>query len=208
MRLSELITPGIVLAALLLIYGLVICFAGFRLFFAYLAFLGSLLGGIAGFLLGSLFGSTIAAVILAVIIGIVGGLLFVASFVVGLFIFGGTLACVLTFAYTGNIHTTPKILFGVLAFTLGGVLALVLGKFFIIAGTAFEGAASAVIACWSLFLHKEITAAFDAVRRGDLLRDLSQGGRQAIILFAAFAVLFIAGVLTQYTSGPSKTSGP
>lgn len=148
---------ALLLAGLLaVLYGLIACFFGWRIFRLTLTIAGVLIGGALGYTVSE--GSVITALVGA-LIG--GGLLF-ALFRIGIFIAGALLGAVLGIALglvigleQGGLMPLAVII-GVVA---GGLIALVLQKLIVIASTAFGGAASIVGGLSLLFPELGLIAA-------------------------------------------------
>jgi hypothetical protein len=131
-------------AIVLLIGGLISCFAGYRVFRVVL--------GIYGFILGALLASsamgtehTVWMIVAALIGGIVGALILIAAYFVGVALLGagiGALAASLIWASLGREpHAFIVILFAV----AGALGALALQRYVIVGATAFGGAWTAIV---------------------------------------------------------------
>src|SRR5437764_315781 len=133
---ASLQTPA---ALVLLIGGLISCFAGYRVFRIVL--------GIYGFILGALLASsamgtehTVWMIVAAVGGGIVGALILIAAYFVGVALLGagiGALAASLIWASLGK---EPSALIVILFSIAGALAALALQRYVIIGATAFCGA--------------------------------------------------------------------
>lgn len=131
-------------AIVLLIGGLISCFAGYRVFRIVL--------GIYGFILGALLASsamgtehTVWMVVAALLGGIVGALILIAAYFVGVALLGagiGALAASLIWASLGREpHAFIVILFAV----AGALGALALQRYVIVGATAFGGAWTTIV---------------------------------------------------------------
>jgi Domain of unknown function (DUF4203) len=131
-------------AIVLLIGGLISCFAGYRVFRIVL--------GIYGFILGALLASsamgtehTVWMIVAALAGGIVGALILIAAYFVGVALVGagiGALAASLIWASVGREpHAIVVILFAV----AGALGALALQRYVIIGATAFGGAWTTIV---------------------------------------------------------------
>ena len=131
-------------AVVLLVGGLIACFAGYRVFRIVL--------GIYGFILGALFASsamgtehTLWMVLAALIGGVVGALILVAAYFVGVALLGagvGALAASLIWAALGREpHAIVVIVFAI----AGALGALALQRYVIIGATAFGGAWTVIV---------------------------------------------------------------
>lgn len=136
-------------AVVLLVGGLISCFAGFRVFRIVL--------GIYGFILGALLASsamgtehTMWMVLAALAGGVIGALILIAAYFVGVALVGagiGALAASLIWATLGREpHALVVILFAV-----GGALgAMALQRYVIIGATAFGGAWTTIVGALAL----------------------------------------------------------
>jgi hypothetical protein len=139
-----------VAAALLIAGGALACFTGYRLFRIVL--------GIYGFLLGALIASsmvggtnTAGMLIAALLGGAIGAAVLVLGYFVGVALVGAGVGVLLVhLAWTGFVHTDPPAL-AVIGFSiLGGIGAMLLQRYVIIASTAFGGAWTIVIGLLAL----------------------------------------------------------
>jgi len=134
-------------AALLLVVGGVLsCFAGYRLF--------KIVLGIYGFILGSMLASsmmaasnTVGMVVAAVVGGLVGALALMFAYFVGIALVGaglGALIAHVAWGYGGAGSDPPPIAVILLAF-LGSIGAMLLQRYVIIVATAFGGAWTVIV---------------------------------------------------------------
>src|SRR3982750_4921251 len=136
-------------AILLLVGGVISCFAGYRVFRVVL--------GIYGFILGALFASGIAGpentfwmIVAALAGGIVGALILIAAYFVGVALLGagiGALAASLVWASFGREPGAVV----VILFSIAGALgALALQRYVIVGATAFGGAWTIIVGALAL----------------------------------------------------------
>jgi hypothetical protein len=126
---------------LAVLYGLLACFFGWRIFRFALTVVGVLIGGALGYSAGD------ANLVTAIIGAIIGGVLLSALFRIGIFIGGALLGAVLGVALgltIGLEQIEPPVLAVIIGAVAGGLIALLLQKLVVIAWTAFSGAASLV----------------------------------------------------------------
>ena len=183
-------------AIILLVGGVISCFAGYRVFRIVL--------GIYGFILGALFASGIAGpentwwmIAAALAGGIIGALILIAAYFVGVALLGagiGALAASLIWASLGR---EPGAIV-VIVFAIAGALgALALQRYVIIVSTAFGGAWTSMVGALALAGER---AAMNAAVRNDvwLAYPLSPapGERWVLIVWLALGV---AGVIAQLT---------
>jgi hypothetical protein len=131
-------------AIILLLGGLLSCFAGHRVFRIVL--------GIYGFIIGALLASaamgteqTLWMVVAAVVGGLVGALILIAAYFVGVALIGaglGALAANLLWAAFGR---EPGLIPVILLSIVGALGALALQRYVIIVATAFGGAQTAIV---------------------------------------------------------------
>lgn len=148
-------------AVILLVGGLLSCFAGYRVFRVVL--------GVYGFILGALLASsamgsdqTFLMVLAALAGGLVGALILIAAYFVGVALIGaglGALAANLIWAAFGR---EPGIAPVILLSIAGALGALALQRYVIIVATAFGGAQTAVVGAAALMGNG---AAADAAAR-------------------------------------------
>ena len=131
-------------AIILLLGGLLACFAGYRIFRVVL--------GIYGFILGVLLASSIVGtehtlwtVLASIGIGVLGALLLIAAYFVGVALIGagiGAGAANLIWAWIGG---EPHIIVVIVLAIAGALAALALQRYVIIVATAFGGAQTIVV---------------------------------------------------------------
>ena len=180
-------------ALILLVGGLLACFAGYRIFRIVL--------GIYGFIGGALLASnvvgtdhTMLMIVAAVGGGLVGALILIAAYFVGVALIGAGLGAVvanLLWAATGG---EPHILVVIILAIAGALAALALQRYVIIVATAFGGAQTVVVGASALMGSP---AAADAAARS-IYSVYPLNPMPATILDSVAAVLLgIAGVAVQ-----------
>ena len=136
-------------AIVLLVGGLIACFAGYRLFRIVLGIFGFILGALAA---SSLFGAsnTGPMLIAAATGGIAGALLLLAAYFVGVALVGAGLgAAVANIAFSAS-NRDPHVLVVTACAIVGAVAAMYLQRYFIIVGTAFGGAWTMIVGAMAL----------------------------------------------------------
>lgn len=130
-------------AAILIVGGLVACFAGYRLFRIVL--------GIYGFILGALFASSLVApsdttamMIAAVVGGVAGAAILFAAYFVGVVIVGAGLGAMVAQAVWSSAGRDPSPLIVIFCAVAGGAGAWFAQRYVLIAATAFGGAWTAL----------------------------------------------------------------
>lgn len=140
-------------ALALLLGGVLACFAGYRLFRIVL--------GIYGFILGAMIASSVVGVsnttgmlLSALVGGLIGSVVLVFAWFVGVSLVGAGIGVLAAHVVWSQIATgdPPAIAIIVVAIA-GAIAAMFVQRFVIIAGTAFGGAWSIVLAAGMLFPH-------------------------------------------------------
>jgi hypothetical protein len=146
---------------LLVLAGLVSCFAGYRLFRVVL--------GIFGFIVGWLFVSaamgteqTFWMLLAAFGGGLLGALVLIAAYFVGVALIGAGIGAGAASVIWASAGREPGIIPVIVLAVLGALGALALQRYAIIVATAFAGAQTTVVGAAALMGH---TAAADAVAR-------------------------------------------
>ena len=181
-------------AVILLIGGLLACFAGYRIFRVVL--------GIYGFILGALFASNVVggeqsgAMMLGAAIGggLVGALLLVAAYFIGVALIGAGLGAGAANLIWAAIGGEPHILVVILLAVAGALAALKLQRYVIVVTTAFGGAQTVVVGAAALMGNR--AAANAAARAIYTVYPLNPMPNTMLDALAA-VVLGIAGVAVQ-----------
>jgi hypothetical protein len=181
-------------AIILLVGGVISCFAGYRVFRIVL--------GIYGFILGALFASGIAGaentmwmVVAAVGGGIVGALILIAAYFVGVALLGagiGALAASLIWASLGR---EPGAIVVIVFAIAGALAALALQRYVIVGATAFGGAWTIVVGALALTGDR---VAVDAAARNNVWLAYPMNpapGNYWVLL--AWIALGVTGVIVQ-----------
>jgi hypothetical protein len=137
-------------AVILLIGGVISCFAGYRVFRVVL--------GIYGFILGALFASGIAGpentfwlIAAALAGGIVGALILIAAYFVGVALLGAGIGALTASLIWAALGREPGALMVILFAIAGALGALALQRYVIIGATAFAGAWTILFGALALF---------------------------------------------------------
>ena len=181
-------------AIVLVLGGLLSCFAGYRVFRVVL--------GLYGFILGALLASSLMGtdqkmwmVIAAIGGGVVGALVLIGAYFIGVALIGGAFGALAANVLWAAFDSEPHI-FMVIIFSISGALgALALQRYVIIVSTAFGGAWTTIVG--ALALSGDRTAV-SAAGRSDvwLVYPMSPAPGQYWILIVWIA-LGIAGVIAQ-----------
>jgi len=128
-------------AAVLLVWGLLDCFFGYRIFRVAIALLGALVLGLLATAAAGQAGCSEAVCWVALAAGAVIGLVLSFSlFLVGVFLAGFSLGYVVVLALVPFTGPAATQLIGAVAGAVCGLLAMVMQRFLICAATAFGGA--------------------------------------------------------------------
>jgi hypothetical protein len=138
-------------ALVLLIGGALACFAGYRLFRIVL--------GIYGFILGAMIASSIvgvsnttAMVVAALLGGLIGSGVLVFAWFVGVSLVGAGIGVLMVHALWSQIGSGDPPAVAIIAVAIAGAIgAMFVQKYVIVAGTAFGGAWTIVLAAVTLF---------------------------------------------------------
>lgn len=136
-------------AVLLVVGGLISCFAGYRFFRVVLVLYGFILGAlVATSLVGA--GNTTQLVIAAIAGGAAGGLVLYFACFVGVALVGAAIGAVVVHTIWAQLERNPQPLVVVLFAIAGAATAMVLQRYVIIIATAFGGAWTLIIATLAL----------------------------------------------------------
>jgi hypothetical protein len=181
-------------AIILLIGGLLACFAGYRIFRIVL--------GIYGFILGALFASNVVggeqsgAMMLAAAIGggLVGALLLIAAYFIGVALIGAGIGAGAANLLGAALGREPHIVVVIVLAIAGALVALRLQRYVIIVATAFGGAQTVVVGAAALMGSR--AAAATAARAIYTVYPLNPMPGTALDAVAA-VVLGLAGIVVQ-----------
>ena len=136
-------------AAILLVGGLLACFAGYRIFRVVL--------GIYGFILGALLATSIVGtentmwtIIASIGGGVAGALLLIAAYFVGVALIGAGLGAMVANLIWAAIGGEPHVVVVIVLAIAGALAALALQRYVIIVATAFGGAQTVVVGAAAL----------------------------------------------------------
>jgi hypothetical protein len=183
-------------AIILVLGGLLSCFAGYRVFRVVL--------GIYGFIIGALLASSFIGaeqklwmVLAALGGGIIGALVLIAAYFIGVALIGGLIGALLANTIWAAAGSEPHIFMVILFSVSGALLALALQRYVIIASTAFGGAWTTIVG--GLALAGDRTAVNGAVRNDVWLAyPLSPAPGERWVI-AVWLALGFAGVIAQLT---------
>ncbi len=181
-------------AIILVLGGLLSCFAGYRVFRVVLGFFGFVLGAL---LTSSVMGTdqTVWMIVAAIVGGIVGALILVGAYFVGVALIGagvGALVVNLIWAYLGR---EPHIVIVILFAIAGALAALALQRYVIITATSFGGAWTTIVGAMALLGDR---LAVEAAARNNvwLAYPMNPAPGQRWVI-AAWLALGLVGVIVQ-----------
>ena len=131
-------------AVILLLGGLLSCFAGYRVFRIVL--------GIYGFILGALLASSVVGteqtlwmIGAAVVGGVIGALILIAAYFVGVALLGAGMGAFVAHVIWSSLGREPGMIVVIVLSIAGALGALALQRYVIIVATAFGGAQTAIV---------------------------------------------------------------
>jgi Domain of unknown function (DUF4203) len=181
-------------AIILVLGGLLSCFAGYRVFRVVLGFFGFVLGAL---LTSSIMGTdqTVWMIVAAVFGGIVGALILVAAYFVGVALIGAGVGALLVNLIWASLGREPHIVIVILFAIAGALAALALQRYVIIVATGFGGAWTTIVGALALMGDK---LAVEAAARNNVWlaypMNPAPGQRWVIV---AWLVLGLVGVIVQ-----------
>ena len=180
-------------AIILLIGGVISCFAGYRVFRIVL--------GIYGFILGALFASGIAGpenttwmIVAALVGGAIGALILIAAYFVGVALLGAGIGALTASLIWASLGREPGAIAVILFAIVGALGALALQRYVIIGATAFGGAWTIIVGALALTGNR---VALDAAARNNvwLAYPVPEPGNYWLLL--AWIALGVTGVIVQ-----------
>jgi hypothetical protein len=190
-------------AIVLLLGGVISCFAGYRVFRIVL--------GIYGFILGALFASgamgtehTMWMIVAALAGGVVGALILIAAYFVGVALLGAGIGALTASLVWASLGREPGALIVILFSVAGALGALALQRYVIVGATAFGGAWTIIVGALALTGAK---VGLDAAARNNvwLVYPMNPAPGQYWVLLV-WVALGVAGVVVQLmlTGSPKK----
>ena len=183
-------------AIILVLGGLLSCFAGYRVFRVVLGFFGFVLGAL---LTSSIMGTdqTVWMIVAAIVGGIVGALILVAAYFVGVALIGAGVGALLVNLIWASLGREPHIVIVILFAIAGALAALALQRYVIIVATGFGGAWTTIVGALALMGDK---LAVEAAARNNvwLAYPMNPAPGQRWVI-AAWLVLGLVGVIVQLT---------
>ncbi len=195
-------TYGFLWLIVTLLFGLLTCFFGYRLFLVLVGILGFALGASLGYFIGDWLGSGIISLVLVLILGLLGAWASITAYYAFIFVVGA-FGFALLVAFLVGLYTTGgvSILFPIIAGFVGGFLALWLQRIIIILATAAQGALASVLAVAAMIQGGGMWAYRELYYRlldGQLARP---GDLRFYAGLLIWVLLFGAGLFAQLTRG-------
>jgi hypothetical protein len=191
-----------------LFLGLLNCFFGYRLFLVTVGFLGLLFGSWAGYYIGNWLSPPIPTIVFIIVLGLIGVWASISGYYAFIFVLGAfafaLLAGVIGGLYANDVPALLLFVFGL----IGGFISLWLQRIIIIFATAAQGALSVIFALFAFISGRGVIAYQQLFRRlleGELGR---RGGLWFYVGAFFWLVLFVAGVVAQFTRGKEMYRAP
>jgi hypothetical protein len=196
---ASLQTPA---AIVLVVGGLLSCFAGYRIFRVVLGIYGFILGAL---LASSFMGSeqTLWMIVAAIGGGLAGAAILIFAYFVGVALIGAGVGALTANVVWATFGTEPGMLAVILFAIVGALGALALQRYVIILSTAFGGAWTAMVGGFALAGDR---VANQATAKSDvwLAYPLNPAPGQRWVLFAWFVFGLIGALVRVGTSGQRK----
>lgn len=181
-----------VILILSIVFGLIACFSGYKIFKSLLGLSGFLAGGVlAASYCDSLYHQSAITIVSGLVAGLICGGLVMAVYHIGIFISGAFGGIILACYFSSNHPETSTLL--ILAI-ICGVLALAFEKFMLIALTGFGGALCAVTGAASLLGMSQTAGTLDLATA----EQLAYSTTRQTVWMVLWIVLGIAGMRSQY----------
>jgi Domain of unknown function (DUF4203) len=181
-------------AIILVLGGLLSCFAGYRVFRVVLGFFGFVLGAL---ITSSIMGTdqTVWMVVAAIVGGIAGALILVAAYFVGVALIGAGVGALLVNLIWASLGREPHIVIVIMFAIAGALAALALQRYVIITATGFGGAWTTIVGALALLGDR---LAVEAAARNNvwLAYPMNPAPGQRWVV-AAWLVLGLVGVIVQ-----------
>lgn len=188
-----------VIIGLIILFSLIQCFYGYRIFKSIIKFMGFLVGAIVAGLIGmAISKEEMIAIFTGFIGGFVGAEVFLAFYFIGIFFTGAFLGSVLGTVLFAMEESSPEPAVLIILAVIAGVIALIYQKFMIIVSTGFSGAWVAVIG-----IAYFTTGAIEPENFARLLRS---GGGHLYATLLCWLALGIMSVIVQYKTAPRAES--
>lgn len=184
-------TVMVIITIISIIIGLLQCFFGYRIFKFIIGLFGFAFGAVLAFgILYAVDASPFFQYAGALVAGVLGAALFVGLYFVAIFLLGGAFSIFILFIIAQDASSAANII----VFVIGGVLAVVLQRIFIIIFTAFGGAWSVVTGVADLF---------DGSSETTIINYMQSSISELITILVITVILGLIGAVFQFitTSG-------
>jgi len=183
-------------AVVLLLGGLLSCFAGYRVFRVVLGFFGFVLGAL---LASSIMGTEqgVWMVVAAIVGGIVGALILVGAYFVGVALIGAGVGALIVNVIWAGLGREPHILIVILFAVAGALGALALQRYVIIVATGFGGAWTTIVGALA-FMGDRLAVEATARNNVWLAYPTNPAPGQRWVI-AVWLVLGLIGTIVQWT---------
>jgi hypothetical protein len=187
---------SVILPILLIIFGLLNCFFGYRLFKVMLVLWGFLLGVAVGAIVAGNVteGQTLWLVVGALVGGIAGAVLLRSLYLVGVFIVGGVAGWLLANSIGTLLSFEMPLLVLIIVAVVGGIAALILQRVAIVLATAIAGGWS-IVRGLSLLLTGNEPPSADV---SGIAAAEPQVGLPILIVLGLLAIFVIVGAVIQF----------
>jgi hypothetical protein len=196
-QLPALNTSSTLLIALVLIcFGLLNCFFGYRIFRILLAIYGFVLGALVGIIVAGTIapGQTLWLIVGAIAGGAIGAVLMIVLYFVGVFVIGALGGALLANAIGTILGITMPTVVVIIAAVVVGIIALIAQRAVLILVTAFAGAWGAIGGGMLLFTGQSLPALGTFARPAAI----EQANMPTLIILIVWLILGIAGTIVQF----------
>lgn len=185
-----------------ILFGLIACFWGYRIFKIVLGIIGFILGAyfVGGFAASYTGGVGIVALIAGLAGGLIGGSVFVTLYFIGIFFLGAIGGWVFGVMLTSTAGSGMHIILFIMLALGGGILAIFFQKLVIIVSTSLIGAWYMVAGAFTL-MGSEFTP---MVMFGYPSRFASFAEGPGIVMLMCWIALGVSGIVFQYRYSASR----
>ncbi len=173
-----------------IVFGLIACFYGYKVFRIWLALAGLILGAALGYYLGGLIGAQVWPIIGAIVVGLVVCLLSYFIYRVGAILIGALLGGAFTSVILSAVGVTALPWMILVGAVVVAIIAGIFLKQFIILGSSFQGSYLIVAGAYALISGVSYAGFSDALQAVEL----------PWYLYAIIVVLGIVGIIVQNQS--------
>lgn len=191
-----------------LLFGLLNCFFGYRLFLITVAIAGFLIGASIGYMIGGWTGNWIVGFVAAVVLGLIAGWACMMAYYAFIFVVGAIGFALASSFIAGLFYPDVHVLIPILGGLIGGFLSLWLQRAIIIIATAAQGALASIMAVAALISGGGVSgyhALFQRFFEGDLSHT---GGFWFYLGAFLWLILAVSGLMTQFRGGKEMYRRP